>query len=144
VRSELVVFAGILSLVQYYGWVAYAQFDDGTPLLAWKGEFLDVWVYGQDLLEEIRQIFGRFCFRRTQFSTFLAHLRGADPNVGEDRGRTALMKAASSLDASVVKRLLKANANRDAKDLDGNTAASLARKLGRSDIAELLQPSSTG
>jgi ankyrin repeat protein len=33
---------------------------------------------------------------------------GADPNLTEDSSQTALMKAASNLDAGVVERLLKA------------------------------------
>lgn len=43
--TQFKLFAGMLALVKYYGWVAYGYFDDGTTALVWKGDFLDLWAY---------------------------------------------------------------------------------------------------
>jgi hypothetical protein len=48
--------------------------------------------------------------------------RGADPNVADDRGNTPLMAAAWKCDAEVVKTLLAAKANMNAKNLSDMTA----------------------
>ena len=48
--------------------------------------------------------------------------RGADVNAGDDRGNTPLMEAAEKCDAEVVKTLLGAKANMNAKNGSGMTA----------------------
>src|SRR6185369_16916790 len=48
--------------------------------------------------------------------------RGADPKQADDRGNTALMEAAQKCDAEVVKMLLKAGADMNAKNKMGLTA----------------------
>jgi len=48
--------------------------------------------------------------------------RGGDPNAADDRGNTPLMEAAQKCDAEVVKILLGAKANMNAKNASGMTA----------------------
>ena len=64
---------------------------------------------------------------------------GAKVNV-RDRGEgfTALMFAASEGHIDVVKLLLKHDADKTLRDIDGDTAASFARKNGHTKIVDLL------
>ena len=48
--------------------------------------------------------------------------RGGDPNIADDRGNTPLMEAAAKCDAEVVKTLLAAKANMNAKNISDMTA----------------------
>jgi len=52
--------------------------------------------------------------------------RGGDPNIADDRGNTPLMEAAPKCDAEVVKMLLAAKANVNAKNLSDMTAFEFA------------------
>jgi hypothetical protein len=58
-QFEFKLFAGMLALVKYYGWVAYAYFDDGTTALVWKGDFLDLWAYEEGAFQSGRHAFAR-------------------------------------------------------------------------------------
>ena len=65
---------------------------------------------------------------------------GMDPNVSDEMGRTALMKAASNGHLDAVKVLLEAGADPLLKDnLTDETAISLAKEHGHTEIARLLE-----
>ena len=65
---------------------------------------------------------------------------GMDPNVTDEMGRTALMKAASNGHLDTVDALLKAGANPQLKDsFTDKTALSLAKEHGHTEIARLLE-----
>jgi ankyrin repeat protein len=67
--------------------------------------------------------------------------RGADPNVTDTDGNTALMIAAERSDAQAVQALLAWKADVKARRKDGMTALSLAMRKGRQDIVALLRKS---
>ena len=63
---------------------------------------------------------------------------GADPNEASDRGYTPLMRAAGLGKLDVVRLLLDAGADRETRDVDGKTAAELAREGGQFRCAEMV------
>jgi len=66
--------------------------------------------------------------------------RGAEVNVqGTLEGFTPLMTAAAEGLADVVRLLLGAGADRDIKDVDGDTALSFARQNGHAEVVALLE-----
>jgi ankyrin repeat protein len=66
--------------------------------------------------------------------------RGAEVNVqGTLEGFTPLMTAAAEGLADVVRLLLGAGADRDIKDVDGDTALSFAQQNGHTEVVELLE-----
>ena len=66
--------------------------------------------------------------------------RGADVNVqGTLEGFTPLMTAAAEGLADVVRLLLGAGADRDIKDVDGDTALSFAKQNGHAEVVALLE-----
>ncbi len=65
---------------------------------------------------------------------------GMDPDVTDEMGRTALMKAASNGHIDAVKALLEAGANPLLKDnFTDKTAISLAKEHAHTEIARLLE-----
>ena len=67
---------------------------------------------------------------------------GISANARGLKQRTALMAAVNFNRPEVVKVLLAKGADTDAKDVDGNTALSVAREKGHSEIAGLLSTTS--
>ncbi|MFH1116297.1 MAG: ankyrin repeat domain-containing protein, partial [Pseudomonadota bacterium] len=63
-------------------------------------------------------------------------------NARNETGKTAVMFAASEGQPEVVETLLKAGADPDLKDKDGDTAASLAKKKGHYDVVSILEQAS--
>jgi ankyrin repeat protein len=63
---------------------------------------------------------------------------GADPNIQDVYGRTALMFAAGKGHFDIVKLLLIYGANPHLRDDQGNTAYMYAVRHGHQDVAELL------
>ena len=64
--------------------------------------------------------------------------RGAEVNLQDSKGRTALMKAAySNHDPTVVSRLLRAGADMTLHDVDGKTALKHAEEKGRAAIIDV-------
>ncbi len=63
---------------------------------------------------------------------------GADVNVRDENGRTALMLASLGGHLKTVERLLDAGAHVDAKDGEGKTAQDLAGEKGQQEIAQVL------
>lgn len=61
------------------------------------------------------------------------------PNSANDEGQTVLMRAANVGDAPIVRELLAAGADRNAKDKAGLTALDWARKSGCRECEELLR-----
>jgi len=64
--------------------------------------------------------------------------RGAHVNAQDRFGVTPMMQAVIGNNAAVVRALLAAGANVDARNLRGDTALDLARQLGRREIERLL------
>ena len=76
-----------------------------------------------------------------------SELRGAlsrevDVNAVDAQGRTALMRAALQGDAARVRRLLEAGADPQRRDLEGRSAADLARLAGHESLLPLLEAAS--
>jgi ankyrin repeat protein len=70
---------------------------------------------------------------------------GADVNAADADGGTALMLAATSGDAEIVKELLSTGANISGRyKSSGETALALAKRAGHDDIAELLAGAEPG
>lgn len=63
---------------------------------------------------------------------------GADLNAQDQKGESALMKAAKQGHAALVALLLAAGANRELRDKRGKTALSKAMKNRHMDVARLL------
>lgn len=73
----------------------------------------------------------------------LAH--GADPNAGDDNGRTSLMSVSGSKGEApfaIVRVLLRAGANPKAVEKHGLTATAWFRQLRRPDIADFIEQAS--
>jgi hypothetical protein len=69
---------------------------------------------------------------------------GADPNIQDFSGRTALMAAATPLafcknDTQLTRLLIAAGANVDMQDQSGRTAIFFAQRQGNSEIADILK-----
>lgn len=64
--------------------------------------------------------------------------RGADPNISDSRGATAIMTAATVGNEAVAKALLDKGADVNAEDTDGETALILVAKHGNGAIVRLL------
>ena len=64
---------------------------------------------------------------------------GADVNVKDEKGRTALMFASWYSHKEVVKQLLEKGADVDAEDIYGKTALMYASEKGHKEIVELLK-----
>jgi uncharacterized protein len=64
---------------------------------------------------------------------------GADPNVQQQGGYTALQSAAMHNHVEMIKALLKAGADRSIRNDEGLTAADMALKAGATESAELLR-----
>jgi len=62
----------------------------------------------------------------------------ANPDLQDDRGRSALMMAASSGHRSVVQILVGQGADVNVMDNEGLTASKLALKAGHTDTVEIL------
>ena len=65
--------------------------------------------------------------------------KGADINLQDERGNTALMAAVKTGDIDIVKFLLHAKANVNLRTKHGNTALKITRKIGYTKIVELLK-----
>jgi hypothetical protein len=74
-RDEFTLLAGMLALVKNYGWVAYAYFDDGTTLLVWKGDFLDLWAYEEASFESARRVYAWCGLQSTEKIPTTSHPR---------------------------------------------------------------------
>jgi ankyrin repeat protein len=74
-----------------------------------------------------------------QFQQAFALLdRGASPNVADERGWTALHRAASRGNERMLRRLLAAGADPGRKDRDGHTPLEVARAMGKSKMVAVL------
>jgi hypothetical protein len=68
--------------------------------------------------------------------------RGADPDIRDKRGMTALMYAVGSQQEASVRKLIHMGADVNARtspEIHGQTALSIALSLGRNDFADLLR-----
>ncbi|MFH1114668.1 MAG: ankyrin repeat domain-containing protein [Pseudomonadota bacterium] len=74
--------------------------------------------------------------------TVEALANGEDVNAQNNTGKTALMFAASEGRLTVVETLLKAGADPNLKDKEGDTAASLAKKKDHYDVLKILEQAS--
>ena len=70
---------------------------------------------------------------------FLKPKSKADPNAKQDNGTTALLWAAWKGHKAVVAQLLQANADTKAANNGGDTPLQIAKRLGRTAVAEMLQ-----
>jgi uncharacterized protein len=77
--------------------------------------------------------------RRNVEITSLLLRNGASPGTANDLGQTVLMRAAHVGSSDLVRMLLAAGADRNAKDADGLTALDWARKVGCAGCQELLR-----
>jgi ankyrin repeat protein len=85
-------------------------------------------------------LMGASSLGRTQFVEFLLVKAGVNPNLQNERGMSALMKATSRHKTEAVAMLVRAGANLDLRDKEGNSAVILAVQLRYSDIlTELIQ-----
>jgi ankyrin repeat protein len=64
--------------------------------------------------------------------------RGADPNVADDRGWTALHQAVSRGNAAMIEALVRAHADGARQDRSGQSPRDLAKSKGRTDLVRLL------
>lgn len=74
-------------------------------------------------------------------SLYVLLYNGANPNLQDNTGKTALMWAALSKnpDRAIIKALLRYNADASLTDGNGDTAFSLAKKSGQDALADLIQ-----
>jgi len=69
--------------------------------------------------------------------------KGADVDARNNRRETPLILAATQNEPTGVELLLKFGADGNARDVDGNTALSIARKLGNTKVVNALQDAAT-
>jgi len=65
--------------------------------------------------------------------------RGADINIRNDHGNTALMYAAEYGHPEIIRLLLNAGADMKPRDRDNETALIIAQRRGRDEIVRLLR-----
>ncbi len=65
--------------------------------------------------------------------------KGANPDLVDKRGQTALMIAAEMGHLSIVEHLLGIGAMDDVRDIEGRTALDLAESENHADVAKLLR-----
>ena len=64
--------------------------------------------------------------------------RGADPNVADDRGWTALHQAVSRGNAAMIEELVRAHGDGTVRDRSGQSPRDMAKAKGRTDLMRLL------
>ena len=70
--------------------------------------------------------------------------KGANPNIREKKsGETPLMKAIKTRNVTISRLLISHGADVDVRDNNGNTALSLAREAGNTEIVQLLEEAGT-